>query len=292
MLNRTHVRASLVAAVAFIVFLGLALERSQGRLAAEEQASPSVTADDLAAAAHAKVFFEHQSVGKNVIDGIPAVYASGGARPPAILEVPNGRSGGAADQLRGRQGYFAHAFFGQNGDPIAKLEDFDATIRGGVGSQVDVAFMKFCYVDIDSRTDVAALFRRYTQTMAGLERDFPHVTFLKVTTPVTTERSVKSRVKALLGRDDHMGPADNAARERFNALLRSEYAGDDLFDLAALESTAPDGSRVTGTYHGSRYYELYPDYAADAGHLNALGSKIAAARLIEVVARASAGRPA
>ena len=43
--------------------------------------------------------------------------------------------------------------------------------------------MKFCSLDITSSTDVDAIFARYRDTMAALERDFPDVTFIHVTVP-------------------------------------------------------------------------------------------------------------
>ncbi len=46
-------------------------------------------------------------------------------------------------------------------------------MRSGIGQHVDVAMMKFCYVDITSGTDVNALFATYRETIAALERDFP-----------------------------------------------------------------------------------------------------------------------
>ncbi len=77
------------------------------------------------------------------------------------------------------------------------------------------------------------------------------------------------------------------ARERLNALIRHEYAGDHLFDLAAIESTAPDGSRVVGTYQGQRYYRLYDGYASDSGHLNGEGARVAATAWLKAIAQAS-----
>ncbi len=77
--------------------------------------------------------------------------------------------------------------------------------------------------------------------------------------------------------------SDNAARERFNALLRAEY-GTRLFDVAAFESTAPDGSRIHGTVDGQEYFALYDGYALDEGHLNATASAVAAARLMDFLA--------
>ncbi len=145
-------------------------------------------------------------------------------------------------------------------------------MRGGMGRQVDVALMKFCYVDITTGTDVDALFARNRDTMGALERDFPNVTFIHVTVPLTTVSG---------------GQAENVARERLNALIRGEYAGRHLFDLAAIESTKPDGTRVSGRYDNQGYFALYDGYASDVGHLNAVGSKIAATAFLDAIAQAS-----
>ncbi|HTH85486.1 hypothetical protein, partial [Mycobacterium sp.] len=83
------------------------------------------------------------------------------------------------------------------------------------------------------------------------------------------------------------GQAANLARERLNSLIRREYRGRHLFDLAAIESTKPDGTRVSGRYDNQEYFALYDGYAADIGHLNAIGSKIVATAFLEAIAEAS-----
>jgi hypothetical protein len=127
--------------------------------------------------------------------------------------------------------------------------------------------------------------------MAALERDFPDVTFVYVTVPLTTEQGfiskLKTKLKTLVGVSDRFGQAANLARERLNALIRREYGGRHLFDLAAIESTKPDGTRVSGRYDNQEYFALYDGYAADIGHLNAVGSKIAATAFLEAIAEAS-----
>ncbi|MGO9926585.1 MAG: hypothetical protein ACLPLP_10755 [Mycobacterium sp.] len=80
---------------------------------------------------------------------------------------------------------------------------------------------------------------------------------------------------------------ENVARERLNALIRREYGGRHLFDLAAIESTKPDGTRVSGRYDSQGYFGLYDGYASDVGHLNAVGSKIAATDFLDAIAQAS-----
>jgi hypothetical protein len=233
---------------------------------------------DLARVSRTGVFFGHQSVGTNILDGVGSVYAAQGMTAPPIGQgaTEPGKDGGFID----------HEFIGENGKPLLKIQDFAARLRSGLGQRVDVAMMKFCYVDITSGTDVRAVFGAYRTTMAALQRQFPHVTFVYATVPLTTEPGLLSKVKALLT-GGNGAAADNAARERFNVLIRQQYAGEPLFDLAAAESTAPDGARVAGTYDGRRYYALYDGYASDPGHLNAEGSRVVAAAWLRAVARAS-----
>jgi hypothetical protein len=235
-----------------------------------------VTTDDLAGVACAKVFFGHQSVGMNILDGVRAVYAAHGMAAPAIEDTT--RPGGA-------DGFIHHAFIGENGSPMLKIQDFGAKMRSGIGQAVNMAMMKFCYVDVNGSTDVDALFDSYRTNMAALHGEFPDVIFTCVTVPLTTEPGRRAKMKRLLTGSSRSA-ADNLARERLNALIRRQYAGDHLFDLAATESTAPDGSRVAGSYQGQRYYALHDGYAADYGHLNAEGAQAVATAWLKTIARA------
>jgi len=229
--------------------------------------APEIPTVDLTAVGRTRVFFGHQSVGMNVLDAVPAVYADQGVSAPPIKEGrtepgPNG-------------GFIAHEFIGENGKPLLKLEDFDRTMRGGMGRRVDVALMN---LDVRSGMDVDALFARYRDTMGALARDFPNVTFIHVTVPLNTDVSAWAK-------------ADNAAGEHFNALLRGEYGGQHLFDIAAIESTKPDGTRVSGSYDNQGYFALYDGYnnsdGGSAVHLNAVGAKMAARAFLDAIARAS-----
>lgn len=240
-------------------------------------ATTQVRAEQLAAAAAIRMFFGHQSVGANVLGGIPAVYAAQGLKCPTITTDPFSVTNG---------GFIAHAYIGENTKPRSKIEDFDSILRDGIAEIIDVALIKLCYVDVDNTTDVHALFEQYHQALATLERDYPDVTFLHATAPVTTESpALKRAIKRALGRPDTYS-ADNVARERYNSLVRQTYGQPGrLFDIAAIESTSPAGMRVFG--RGNASFALAPAFAADAGHLNALGSKTAGAGLLRVVAKAS-----
>jgi len=277
----------LSAAVAALAIMGVALWAVTSRKMSKERSMTSqhsvavasgITTDDLARVSRTKVFFGHQSVGMNMLDGVRAVYAAHGMAAPVIEE------GGAQPGRDG--GFIDHAFIGENGNPLLKIQDFGAKMRSGIGQQVNVAMMKFCYVDINGGTDVNALFDSYRTIMAALQREFPDVTFVHVTVPLTTEPGLRSKMKSWLTGSSGSA-ADNVARERLNTLIRRQYAGEHLFDLAAIESTAPDGSGATGSYQGQRYYALYNGYAADYGHLNGEGAQAVATALLKTIARAS-----
>jgi hypothetical protein len=238
-----------------------------------------ITVDDLAKVSNTRVFFGHQSVGMNVLDGVPGIYA---AHHMAAPRIDQEGTRPATDT-----GFVSHAFIGENEKPLLKISDFDSKMRSGVGEWVDVAMMKLCYVDIMSDTDAGALLTKYRETIAALERDFPKVNFVHVTAPLMTEQETLSKLKGWLTGSSRGGPAENAARERLNALIRHQYAGGHLFDLAAAESTAPDGSRATGTYQGHGYYRLFEGYASDSGHLNDKGAQVAATAWLKAIAQAS-----
>ena len=244
-----------------------------------EAVASAITPDDLAKVSLTKVFFGHRSVGMNVLEGIPGIYTVHDMGSPTIEQESTGpgQDGGFID----------HTFIGQSGKPLLKMQDFDAKMRSGIGQQVDVAMMKFCYNDITARTDVEALFASYRNTMAALQRDFPKVAFTYVTVPLTTGQGLLSKLKNRLTGSSGDSVANNAAREHLNALIRYEYADNHLFDLAAIESTAPDGSRAIDAYQGQRSYRLYDGYASDSGHLNGEGARVAATAWLKAIVQAS-----
>jgi hypothetical protein len=280
-----------VAAVVAVVVLVLALTAvvadrwsREKSISIQGNVASAITTANLTAVARTRTFFGQQSVGMNVLDAVPAVFADYGVSAPPIEQ---GRAEPGPDG-----GFIAHKSIDEGVTDAAKtaLGDFDRAMRGGMGRQVDVALMNICWGDVFSDTDVDALFARYRDTMAVLERDFPNVTFIHVTVPLTTEpglTELKTRVKTLLGRRDRRGQPANVARERLNALIRGEYAGRHLFDLAAIESTKPDGTRVSGRYDDQGYFALYDGYASDFAFLNAVGAKIAATAFLGAIAQAS-----
>lgn len=282
MTQSTRTRASLSISMV-VAMLAAALwwtvSRDQGGTSMPNSAAPAdVSTADLATASTARVFFGHQSVGMNVLDGLPALYADHAMPAPRIEQ---GRR-----PLSAPGGFVEHDYLGVNEQPLGKIQDFDHALRSGLAEHVDVAIMKLCYIDFRSDTDVDALFAAYRDTIEALERDFPDITIVKATVPLMTDRRGLSKLKARISGNDRFGPAENVARERFNTLVRERYAGDHLFDVAAAESTAPDGARSGGRHDGQDYFALYDGYASDPGHLNAQGAKMAAAAWVRAVAGA------
>lgn len=240
---------------------------------APDTAVRTVSAAELGAAADQRVFVGHMSIGQNMLDGLERLYADAGVAEAEVVQVSLDEPTAGVPDGRGA---VVHAEIGVNGDPLGKLANFDAAMRSGLADEVDVAMVKLCYTDVTADTDVDRVFAAYRQTLDGLQRDHPDVRFIHATVPLTAAPSgIRQHLKVLLRGDD------NDARERFNDLVREAYSDDDLFDIAAVESTAPDGTRLAA---------LAPGWAdADRQHLNPAGSAVLAARFLDLLTQ---GAPA
>lgn len=235
---------------------------------------------ELRVAGQTKVLFGHNSVGMNILDGVSKVYADASVPAPAVADVSGPEISGAS-MTDAEGAAMRHAYIGVNEDPLSKFAAFKELVASPAGKDVDVALMKLCYVDIIAATDVQAVFDAYVSTMEEVEAAHPDVRFLYTTVPLTADRNWKSKVKAALGRDDEMGPADNIARERYNAMIREKYgATGRLVDIAATEA---DGTGER-SQDGSTYYVLNKNLTFDRGHLNEAGSEAVAAELLKMVA--------
>lgn len=259
-------------AVCCLVALALALGAGAARAA-----DPRLRAE-LEAVARRTVLFGHQSVGTDILDGLRDLSAEEGV-PLRILEVTSAR--GAAP------GTCAHVFVAENGKPELKLQSFERALEGAAG--VDVALLKFCFVDLLEGHDAEALFRRYQAALRALAARHPRVTFVRATLPLTAvPTGPKAFLKRLLGRDrPHL--EDNARREQFNALVRTAWQGPEpLFDVARIESTRPDGTVESGELGGRQVPALVPAYTHDGGHLNPTGRRLVARELVRLLAQVPA----
>ncbi len=222
-----------------------------------------------------RIFFGHQSVGADVIDGINDITKQ---FPRIRLSIRHTRA--PEDFARPM---FAESNIGKNGDPKSKIDDFRKVMESGVGSSVDIAFFKLCYVDIGTRTDVDALFAYYKTVMDGLRAEFPKVRFVHSTAPLTRmDSELKLAIKKLLGRDG--GAAANLKRMAYNRMLVGTYGSEgNVFDIARYESTLPDETRIVHQIDGRDCLGLAPGYTNDGGHLNRTGRVIVAKELLQLL---------
>ncbi|MDY6824173.1 MAG: hypothetical protein SWH68_10330 [Thermodesulfobacteriota bacterium] len=224
-----------------------------------------------------KIYFGHQSVGFNIIDGIKDIMNEDQELDLNIKET--------SDPKAFSEPLFAHSRNGENRDWQSKINDFQAKIQNGLGEKADIAFFKLCYVDVTEETNVEKLFKAYKQTMADLAQKFPDTVFLHATVPLKTANTGwKTWIKKLIGKDYIWEYVDNIKRNEFNDLIRNEYEDTNrLFDIARIESTLTDGSREIFKHNGKEYEAMAPDFTYDGGHLNKLGGKIVAKGLLKVI---------
>ena len=220
-----------------------------------------------------RIYFGHKSVGAEMLAGLADLQKQ---LPQINLRTVQGDPA----SLGGKPG-LADSSIGANFDPDSKMRDFAAKLEAAGPGAVDIAMMKFCYVDIDRKTDVAKVFASYKETIASLERKLPGTTFIHCTVPLTSHyNSLKAYAKRLLGRAQDSAD-DNRAREELNAMIRAEYGGSKtVLDIAAVESALPDGTRIT--YGGIPC--LAACYTYDGGHLNEVGRRAVAIEFLRVLA--------
>lgn len=224
--------------------------------------------------ANKKIFFGHQSVGNNIIQGLSALQQE---YPEIRLNIVRTES---AEEFSAP--IFAHTTIGSNTDPYSKIKAFEAALHNGIGGRADIAFFKFCFVDIGRTTDIQKLFAEYKAMVARIRHDYPNLLLAHCTVPLQVHRLTwKSYIKNTL----HFTSwkyTDNVRRNEFNAMLLHEYGQTGtVFDLALFEATRQDGSPVQfNGPNGKKYLSLNPEYSSDGAHLNASGSKFIAEHLL------------
>ena len=233
---------------------------------------------DLETLQAARVFFAHQSIGSNILDGLTVLAREGGV---SLHINPPDRLGDAPGITQG--------IAGRNGDPESKIQYF-ADRMASFASVPRVALMKFCYVDFTASTNSDVVFQHYERAMRSLQQTYPSVTFVHVTVPLTTRpSSFKDTVKRLMGRPVRKDEA-NARRAAFNQRLRAAFKDQRVFDLARVESTRPDGTLENfRSRDGMAAAALFRGYTSDGGHLNEFGRRLAATEFARVVAAALVG---
>jgi len=211
-----------------------------------------------------KIYFGHQSVGYNMIDGIEMILIE---NPNIKLNIKKGK-----DLNLFNSPVFAHDDNGSNRNPKSKIDDFCVTIENGLGDKVDIAGFKFCYVDVEKGTNVNDLFSYYKKQMNEVALKYPNVIFIHYTVPLKSlQIGPKALIKKILGKD--IGVEDNMVRNEFNDLLRKEYRDQGIFDIAKIESTFTDGKRSFSEVNDKKVYTMIPSFTNDGGHLSMSGKK-------------------
>jgi len=224
-----------------------------------------------------RIFFAHQSVGFNIIDGIRDLMKDHPKIKLNIVETSNPES------IRGP--VFAHARVGSNGDPNSKCGAFANLIKKASGNALDFALLKFCYVDVTSTTDIERVFSSYSNMVSSIKGLNSGLNLIHLTVPLRVVQSgprawVKSVINKPIG-----GCADNIKRAEYNDRVRTEYSvKDPVFDLAGIESTFADGRRHIFSAGGKTYEALAPAYTDDGGHLNEMGRRWVAEHFLAFLA--------
>lgn len=223
--------------------------------------------------AQKKIYFGHQSVGNNIMDGIRAVMAENLEVQLNIVET--------RDLATTDVGVFFHSEVGKNENPISKTDDFVTIVESGVGDKADIALHKYCYIDVNANTDVEKVFLNYKKQINSLKLKYPKTRFVHITMPLTTiQTGPKAWVKKILGKPIS-GINANIKRNMFNQRLLNAYQLiDPVFDLAAAEATQPDGTITTFEKNGKKYFTMYKGFSSDGGHLNMQGQKTIAEQFL------------
>jgi acetyltransferase-like isoleucine patch superfamily enzyme len=228
-----------------------------------------------------KVFFGHQSVGANVLDGIRELASDD---PNWSLEMTR------ADRPASVAGpALVEATIGRNSDPQSKADAFVAALGGGLGPEGGIALYKYCYLDVRQDTDIEKLFGSYKRAIESVRAARPEITIVHVTIPLTADEGQLRRLaKAALGKPTLRDL--NVKRNAYNDLIRQSFSKDAVFDLARVESTRPDGTRSYFRNGADTVYTLAAQYTDDGGHLNRLGRSAAARELLRVLSETAERR--
>jgi hypothetical protein len=226
--------------------------------------------------ANQKIYFAHQSVGENIISGLHLVLKENPVIHVSVIESTN-----PDDYDRP---VFGHAMSGRNEMPSSKDEAFAQAISS-LAEKVDIAFYKYCYVDIGNTTDVDLLFNNYKRNIEALKTWYPKVKFVHLTVPLTVvQKGPMAGLRKMLGRNN-FGYEENKRRNHYNMLLRAEYKNiDPIFDIADLESTSEDRGPSIYSNDGENYFSMDPAYASDGRHLNEKGRRYIAEQLLVFLA--------
>jgi hypothetical protein len=222
-------------------------------------------------AAQKSVVFDHHSVGGNIMTGMGTLQSQNPGRYSFVSQFAPPSSWFATHH--GTAINIGEYQDGDNYYPETKIAGFDSTIRGGIGNVANIAFMKFCFLDIyDDAANGLSTWNSYRTMMLNLMATYPSTRFVWVTDPLeqALSQAYVNREKSLF---------NNAVRQYV------QTNGGVLFDLADIESHDPNGNLIVDS---QGYEALYSGYAQTQDHhLNSAGQQRTASALWWLFARLS-----
>jgi len=223
-----------------------------------------------------KVYFGHQSVGYNILDGVQQWEDETGEDLSMVL---------SRDFASVKDIPLVHFKIGTNGDPRGKVDDFVALVDQIPEEEQATVFFKFCFADFNENTEVDDLFDYFREKMLYLKDNHPNINFLVSTVPaMAVQKGWRGLAKRILGRAPY-GYLQNMKLFEFNQRILTEFNGVlPVFDLAGIEASRPDGSRETFRYRGSEHACMPSYYASDFGHLNDFGARMVSYNLLAFLA--------
>lgn len=227
----------------------------------------NLTEIDFDSLKNVTIFFGHQSVGQDIVLGMAEHVKEDGHGTLKIVESAT------LDDLQ--SGTLVHCNIGRNTRPLSKIRAFKRALAGATDVRVDIALMKFCYVDVTHDSNPQEIFDVYSEAMSELKDEFPETVFVHVTVPIEAmprgaEGVVKHFIKRVIGRPGVV--EDNRVRQQYNVLLRDHYSGKEpVFDLAEFESLDAAGCATVRMVQGEGILFMDPEKTEDGGHLNGGG---------------------
>lgn len=268
-------RYSLIFFFTFILFIGCSQSPKEEKIIFRSLAE--VPVEKWQALATKRIYFGHQSVGYNILDGINDLVNE---NPQIKLNVVE-----STDFSKHLGGAFFHSKVGANFDPGSKMGDFEKAFTADNAGKIDIAFLKFCYVDITADTKPEQVFASYADMLKRVRANNPQMILVHFTAPLTANQGGwKAYLKNLIGRPIG-GQDDNIKRYEYSQMITSAFEKTEpVLDIARLESTKRDGIRASFKKKGKDYFYLNPEYTYDGGHLNEVGRKLVAEQLLLLLA--------
>jgi len=199
-------------------------------------------------------FFNHKSIGNNILDGLADLEMQDPGRYAISVQYSSGTAAG-----------INHYQAGSNGQPLSKVSGFAGLVKDGH----DVGMMKFCVGDFEPWTsyDAGDIWLAYRNMMIEQQAAHPDTVLVWWTSPLTTQSDARGL----------------ASFTEFNGYVRAyvNANGGVLFDIADIESHDSNGNPISA----GGYEAMWNGYSTDGAHLNEAGRQRVASALWWLLAR-------